>query len=289
MFGKRYLFPIALVALVVLMAMALGACTGDEGSQGPQGPQGPAGSQGPQGPPPSADDIKAAVQEVLAPGASASSLAAGGRLYDKWWKEDAGATEPTADQALWALQTTNTRSGSTTSRCKECHGWDYKGPGGAYGSGSHYTGFTGVYRAGATLSEDGLIAVLSGATDYRHDFSGELSESAMEDLAGFLKYGLINDTEYINYSTKAAINANTANGQTLYEQTCSVCHGADGRLLLFGGEDGVGDIADGNPWEFIHKVRAGQPGTAMPSAIEAGWSIQDVVDVLGYSQTLPTG
>ncbi|MGE5123820.1 MAG: hypothetical protein ACM3H7_04830, partial [Acidobacteriaceae bacterium] len=75
---------------------------------------------------------------------SSSSASRGGRLYDNWWVE-AGVDEPTSDQPLWASQTTNTRSGSDTWRCKECHGWDYKGADGAYGSGSHMTGFPGVF------------------------------------------------------------------------------------------------------------------------------------------------
>ena len=29
-------------------------------------------------------------------------------------------------------------------RCKECHGWDYKGRDGAYAKGSHYTGIKGI-------------------------------------------------------------------------------------------------------------------------------------------------
>ena len=33
---------------------------------------------------------------------------------------------------------------STTWRCKECHGWDYKGLDGAYAKGSHFSGTKGV-------------------------------------------------------------------------------------------------------------------------------------------------
>ncbi|MEE8373320.1 MAG: c-type cytochrome [Dehalococcoidia bacterium] len=285
MLRRSWILRLAFITVVLATAIVLGACTGDDGTQGATGAPGP---QGPEGPAPSADDIKAAVQEFLAPGATAESIAAGGRLYDKWWAEDAGATEPTADFALWELQTNNTRNGSTSWRCKECHGWDYKGKGGAYSSGSHYTGFVGPYQAGATMTNDDLVAVLQGATDYRHDFSSELSEQSLDNLADFLKYGLINDTMYIDYATKTPLNVDATNGQARYEQTCSACHGADGRLILFGGEDGVGNVANDNPWEFAHKVRAGQPGTAMPSAIVSGWSIEDVMDVLGYSQSLPT-
>ncbi|MDP2935907.1 MAG: hypothetical protein Q8O86_05400, partial [Dehalococcoidia bacterium] len=75
-----------------------------------------------------------AVSVLQAPPAS---ISAGGKLYDEWWEEAPGATEPKGDQPLWATQTTNTRKGTDTWRCKECHGWDYGGKDGAYGSGSH--------------------------------------------------------------------------------------------------------------------------------------------------------
>jgi mono/diheme cytochrome c family protein len=71
------------------------------------------------------------------------ALSGGGILYDMWWAVT-GADEPTGDHPLWATQNTNTRTGPDTWRCKECHGWDYRGADGAYGSGSHFTGFVGV-------------------------------------------------------------------------------------------------------------------------------------------------
>ena len=48
-------------------------------------------------------------------------------------------------------------------------------------------------------------------------------------------------------------------------------------------------MANENPQQFLHKTWVGQPGSdpAMPSALVVGWSIQQVVDVLAYAQTLP--
>ena len=51
----------------------------------------------------------------------------------------------------------------------------------------------------------------------------------------------------------------------------------------------VGTLANGNPWETLHKSRFGHSGSAMPSTIDLGWSVQDAVDVLAYAQTLLTG
>jgi thiosulfate dehydrogenase len=232
-------------------------------------------------PPPPAE----APTEVMLTG----SVTVGGKLYDKWWSV-AEVDEPSEDQPLWSTQTTNTRSGSTTWRCKECHGWDYKGADGAYGSGSHFTGFAGVLGSAPGMSHGELLAWLDGSTDGDHDFSA-MGDEAMANLVVFLSEGLIDVGPFIDAETKAAVGADEANGKALYDGTCAVCHGADGRTINFHDPDEpefVGNIAVDNPWEFIHKVRAGQPGAPMPSSIDNGWSMQDVVDVLGYAQTLPT-
>ncbi|MBU4225261.1 MAG: cytochrome c, partial [Chloroflexi bacterium] len=78
--------------------------------------------------------------------------------------------------------------------------------------------------------------------------------------------------------------------QPLFESACAACHGADGKLINFGDETApefVGTIAIDNPWEFFHKVSFGQPGTAMPSGFENGWSLEDIANVLAYAQSLP--
>lgn len=212
----------------------------------------------------------------------------GGRLYDKWWKE-AGVDEPSGDQSLWASQSTNTRSGSDTWRCKECHGWDYQGAQGAYGSGSHFTGFPGILDV-AGISTTELLSALDGSGIPDHDFSA-MGEESLGSLVVFMSEALVDVSPYIDPETKAAVGGDATMGAELYNATCTACHGEDGRAINFHDEEEpefVGNIALDNPWEFIHKVRAGQPGTAMPSAIDAGWSLQDVVDVLTYSQALPT-
>jgi len=216
------------------------------------------------------------------------SVAEGGRLYDKWWKE-ANADEPAEDNPVWARQDTNTRSGSDTWRCKECHGWDYMGADGAYGSGSHFTGFPGIIAA-QEKSEEEILAQLTGEVDVDHDYSA-MGEDALSNLVNFIKEGLVDISPYIDAETKAAVGGDNSNGEQLYTTTCVACHGDDGRTLNFGSDeepDYVGTIALDNPWEFIHKVRAGQPGTPMPSSIDSGWSLQDVIDLLTFSQTLPT-
>ncbi|MEE8170240.1 MAG: hypothetical protein V3T70_06810 [Phycisphaerae bacterium] len=79
---------------------------------------------------------------------AAADAVRGGLPYDKYWAVTGGA-EPTTDHPLWASRpdtTSNTRTGADTWRCKECHGWDYKGVSGGYASGSHRTGIAGIGR-----------------------------------------------------------------------------------------------------------------------------------------------
>jgi thiosulfate dehydrogenase len=206
----------------------------------------------------------------------------GGLLYDKWWVINSSAA-PTTDHP--AYPAAGQRSGDTTWRCKEWHGWDYLGRDGAYATGSHFTGIIGVLGA---AGDDSLTLFNMIKTGPNHDFSQVLSDNDVSDLVDFVMNGTIDMRLYIDYSTKAALG-NAVRGETLYGGTgqCVNCHGADGRLIDFGGGEGVGDLARGNPWETLHKIRWGHPGTSMPSAVGNGLSTQNHVDILTYSQSLP--
>jgi thiosulfate dehydrogenase len=210
----------------------------------------------------------------------------GGLLYDKWWNA-LGVDAPDSDHPLWSTQSTNTRSGADTWRCKECHGWDYMGVDGAYGGGSHMTGFTGVYGA-AGLSAEELTAWLDGSTKTEHDFSAYLDADAIAALVAFLQKGTVDMSTYINYDDKTAIGDADV-GQTLYDGTCAACHGSDGTMLNFGDAadpEYLGDLGRGNPWETLHKAAFGHPGSMMPSGLNLGWTWQDLADVLAYVQAL---
>lgn len=216
------------------------------------------------------------------PNPDATSLATGGQLYDKWWKVADGATEPTTDQALMSTQTTNTRTGADSWRCKECHGWDYQGVDGAYGSGSHMSGFSGVYDA-VSLGVEEVKSILSGGSNADHDFSGVIDDDSLTTLAEFISNGgVIDISVHIDLETKEVIDGDSANGKILYEATCVVCHGSDGAAI----GEALGELANGNPWETLHKIRFGQPASAMPSAVDSGWTLKEALDVLAYAQTL---
>jgi thiosulfate dehydrogenase len=235
----------------------------------------------------SSEDESSDVAEESPPELFGNSLR-GGLLYDKWW-QTLGLDAPEADQPLWATQTDNARSGSDTWRCKECHGWDYKGADGAYGGGSHFTGFVGVLQMAGTEPNE-VLAALQGATNPDHDFSLVMDDQALIDLALFISQEIVDYGQLVG-DDKAALSMDTAIGDDLYQDTCSECHGPEGLAINFGklvtDLDYVAGIANGNPWEFLHKSRFGQPGTEMPSVIDSGWSLEEQAALLAFAQTLP--
>lgn len=214
-------------------------------------------------------------------------LSGGGQLYDQWWKVLA-VDAPAEDNPLWATQNTNTRSGADTWRCKECHGWDYMGAEGAYGSGSHATGFTGILSS-ASLSSDELLSWLSGGENPDHDYSAVMDDVALNALVTFIQDEMADITAYVN--ADGTVIGDPANGRGMFEETCAACHGVDGKKINFGSADEpeyVGTIAADNPWEFFHKASFGQPGAPMPFGRALGWTLEQMADLLTYAQTLPT-
>lgn len=267
---------------------------GGPGPAGPTGEPGPAGPQGPEGPGVALTDVQSmvdlAVVNLASSNADEDKIALGGRLYDNWMTTSGIEALP-GDHPLWSTQSTNTRTEATTFRCKECHGWDYKGAAGVYGSGSHFTGFPGVIRAGKMLQTDDLVQVLRGGFNADHDFRFDISRKNLDALATFLEFGLKNYSELIDYETKLPRQTPTlSNGETRYSRTCASCHGNDGKDINFGSEASpvyLGEIATGNPWEFLHKALYGQPGVSgMPPVSTRGWDDQDLTDLLAYVQSL---
>lgn len=217
-------------------------------------------------------------------------ISRGGQLYDNWWKTAVDTEKSKDDHPLWKTQNTNERNGYSTYRCKECHGWDYLGKDGAYGKGSHYTGFKGIYSASKSMSVKELEGILKGSTNKDHDFSGYLRDDDITDLALFLKKGIVDIDKFVDSRGVPSIG-DVNSGSYLFNTNCAhMCHGGPGTMINFGDREKpefVGTVALNNPWEFIHKVRAGQPGTRMPSAIINKWSDKEIIDLLSYARTLP--
>lgn len=208
-------------------------------------------------------------------------IARGGQLYDKWWAV-IEADEPEATHTAYPAAAK--KSGSGTWRCKECHGWDYRGKDGAYAKGSHFTGITGV-RGVVGMDVTKLHDIIMNET---HGFTAQqLSHSAMEKLALFLSRGQLDTERYIDRASKVA-RGNPRRGAQFYQTICAVCHGFDGKEINFKDADDpeyVGTVARDNPWEALHKIRFGQPGVGMIALIAL--DIDTVVDIVAYTQTLP--
>ena len=256
--------------LVLLIALALTACGDGESGSGGEAP----------------DDGGAAP-------AVEASVARGGMLYDKFWVVSE-APRPRTTHPLWEQRpdkASNKRTGATTWRCKECHGWDYKGVDGAYATGSHKTGFPGVL--GTKLDQEAIIASLAHAHGYK---DAGLTDVDLKSLAMFVTSGLLDTAEHID--EKGAFKGDAERGEALYmkglggNKSCLTCHGRQGLKVPKGAppdyEEYVGKIANKNPWEFLHKVRFSHPGSKMPAAHGTRATMQDIVDVSAFSQTLPT-
>jgi thiosulfate dehydrogenase len=216
-------------------------------------------------------------------------ISRGGQLYDNWWRTKTDAVKPDDDHPLWDKQGNNKLKGYETYRCKECHGWDYKGKDGIYGNGSHYTGFKGVYETSNMYPQD-IKAILKGSVNKEHDFSKYLSDEDIMDIVLFLRWGMI-DMETIVTKDRKVMSGSKYDGKALFNNNCTIsCHGNSGMAINLGEPDApryVATIAKDEPWEFIHIVRAGHPGTRMPSAIINKWSKNDINSILAFAMTLP--
>jgi thiosulfate dehydrogenase len=209
------------------------------------------------------------------------SLANGARLYDNWINA-LGVDKPDVTHPAWPASNTK-KKGGVTWRCKSCHGWDYAGADGAYASGSYKTGITGV-RAFAGRDPGEVHKVMMDET---HGFTHEMiPKDAMLRLATFVSAGQIDAATYIN--ADKSVNGDPQRGAAVFQNICAACHGFDGRALDWGNDEKskfIGTEAQSNPWEVLHKIRAGHPGVEMPALM--GFPIEDAIDLLSYTQTLP--
>jgi mono/diheme cytochrome c family protein len=212
-------------------------------------------------------------------GRTFARLATGGILYDNW-PEEFGIT---IDKTHPAYPAEGKKKGGSTWRCKECHGWDYKGAAGAYSKGSHFTGITGI-RAYANQNPEDIKRILKNDT---HALGDMITEDALEELSLFVAYGQIDTDLYINRTSKKSIG-DPANGGRIFLATCIKCHGDDGKEINFKTPEKpeyIGTVANENPWETLHKIRWGHPGSQMISLLFLG--LKEQLDVLAFCQTLP--
>ena len=223
-----------------------------------------------------------------------ASLTRGAKLFDNW-QEVTGVT-PAGDNPNYSL-TKGTAKGAATWRCKECHGIDYRGVDGLYASGSHFTGVKGLLQAAGADPKtlfDAMRGQCLGPTSV--SAGSQLSDADVMDLAKFVREGVVDLTQYLDATAVGVpLAGDAAVGKVLYDDQCARCHGVGGTSLNIDGTPGhyVGTEATKNGYNLQHRIRFGLaavPGTLkqeMPAAVNFGWSMQDVMDVIVYSRTLP--
>ena len=189
---------------------------------------------------------------------SEKMIAIGGTLYDKWWQVyDLKPPENTHP----GYPESSKQKGATTWRCKECHGWDYLGKDGAYAKGSHYTGIKGIndYHE---KSQKKIISILK---DSNHQYDRVMLDPALGIIALFVAQGQVNMNDYIDAATIKS-KGDAESGRAVFLDKCSRCHGEQGNDVNFGDEvepEFVGTVAAHNPWEALHKILSGHPGSHM--------------------------
>lgn len=196
----------------------------------------------------------------------------GGMRYDNWWVAT-GLAEPATTHPLYPAG--GMQTGSATWRCKECHGWDYKGVDGAYSDGTHFTGIAGVF--GSTMTPEEQFDLIKNHHGYG---AAGLPDEDIWFIVEFLQHGLVDTDNYI--SPTGDFFGETTDGRFGYQAAngyynCASCHGETPADLT--------DLAENNPWEFLHKVRVSDPIGTMPGSILTGGGAIAGADIGAYLQT----
>ncbi|MDH5229698.1 MAG: cytochrome c [Gammaproteobacteria bacterium] len=261
----------------------------------------------------------------------------GARLYDLWWANPNGslalALRPVETHPLWPGYNRRAQ-GSTTWRCKSCHGWDYRGVDGLYGDqdSRYFTKYPGLLGSTnyplKTITPEEIYHFIANATDVNgitvgHDFKLIIADpnnpetvnaNAIYDLTKFIvnireQAVLAQSPTDIIDSTTRLTSGVEANGAVFFDGTiaagngsCAGCHGANGRAFALGPSYYISNYAQDNPWEVLHKIRFGQPGSGLFNAdvtlnqfmqgledfntdpLNPVYTIQDSANLLAFAQ-----
>lgn len=206
-----------------------------------------------------------------------ASIVRGGRLYDNWITET-HRTPPKTPQPSYPSDKVLSDKPQDTWRCKECHGWDYKGKDGVYGTGDHATGIKGI-RASEDASPSSVVMILK---DKVHQYDTELSPLNLLDLANFVSKGQVDMDRYIDPAT-GKVKGDPTKYRSYYDAVCSRCHGQDGGRIT--NMVPLGFSANKDPWNAFHKVLNGHPDEEMTPM--RSFDIQVSADIVALLQTLP--
>jgi len=204
-----------------------------------------------------------------------ASVANGGRLYDDWLVHSGGQRQALPHPS-YPPKANFANVANETWRCKECHGWDYKGDQGQYAKGNHATGIKGI-RALANADPAKTMAVLQSSSHY---FGAVLKYRDLQDLANFVSYGQIDMDTMIDPKSGLS-RGDAAKGQPHYRTMCAGCHGAEGRFVA---KRHLGKVSREDPWHRLHNMLNGHPDDTMPALRELDPKVTQ--DILAYIQTL---
>jgi mono/diheme cytochrome c family protein len=205
----------------------------------------------------------------------AASVANGGRLYDDW-QSHAGGRGQALTHPAYPPKAYYADVAAITWRCKECHGWDYKGNQGQYASGNHATGIKGI-RAMIGAEPQRIMAILRDGT---HRYGAVLKHRDLQDLANFVSQGQVDMDAVIDVRTRLA-RGDAARGAPHYRSMCAGCHGLEGRFVA---KRHLGRVSRDDPWHSLHNMLNGHPDDTMPALREIDQKI--VIDILAHIQTL---
>jgi cytochrome c553 len=205
-----------------------------------------------------------------------ADIARGGLIYDKWYKTSENYKEPKTSHPAYPATSAYAKKPASNWRCKECHGWDYKGNSGVYAKGKHFTGISGIQ----SYKGKDATAITEILKNDKHKFARLLSKEDLKALVLFVSRGQFDMAPYIDPVTTKA-KGDSTKGKIYYQTLCTNCHGDNGKK-----EDmpAMGPISRKNPWECLHKILNGQPDADMPALRALDISVS--VDILSYLQTL---
>jgi hypothetical protein len=255
-----------------------------------------------------------------APAAAVPDDARGGRLFDNWRVErglgdsftpDASKT-PEADgkggpNGNGTLNDGNGKPLLNTGhdyRLKNLFGWDLRGAAGVYGPAYQNK----AYVLGRNLLVDGrspeeIRRWLAEGDEHTPAYGQVLDQTDLADLTAFVVKtrdgALARPDQVYRLEAKAPKNyallagADLAGGRERFAQTCSECHGKDGRELAIDETESVGTIARSSAYEIWFKIQHGHPGSTMKrqvseaSGAENGRAVLDILAALCDRSAFP--
>lgn len=236
----------------------------------------------------------------------------GGKAYDKFWAKEVGWDQDDPNLSIF-------NAFPDFFRCKQCHGWDLLGTGGAYINRAAKTSRPNVSSVNlaalaAALSPQELFDAIKRSTgrraisadlstyhpvnnptvgDQMPDYGSIFTDQRIWIIVKFLKTQAIDVSQLYDSTTGGAYptgtisfanigkDGNAANGDAIFAAKCAICHGADGRTILVdGGAYTVGRHLRAKPYEDQHKIKFGQLGSEMSSQVQDLVQMKDLYKAL---------